>query len=62
MGDMLPHSPSRSGLSPSPLARPDTPDLVKRLTNASRDLRRLDWRLHEVLLVPVERLSGPSPA
>jgi cation diffusion facilitator family transporter len=42
--------------------RPGTPDLVKRLTSASRDLRRLDWRLHEVLLVPVERLAPPSPA
>jgi cation diffusion facilitator family transporter len=42
--------------------RPGTPDLVKRLTNAARDLRRLDWRLHEVLLVPVERIRDPSPA
>jgi divalent metal cation (Fe/Co/Zn/Cd) transporter len=42
--------------------RPETPDLVKRLASATRDLRRLDWRLHEVLLVPVERLRKPSPA
>jgi cation diffusion facilitator family transporter len=42
--------------------RPETPDLVKRLTYAARDLRRLDWRLHEVLLMPVERLSKPGPA
>jgi hypothetical protein len=35
---------------------------VKRLSRTARDLRRLDWRLHEVLLVPVERFSDPSPA
>jgi cation diffusion facilitator family transporter len=37
--------------------RRDTPDLVKRLTRTARDLRRLDWRLREVLLVPLERLE-----
>jgi hypothetical protein len=33
------------------------PDLVTRLTNASENLKRLDWRLREVRLVPVERLT-----
>ncbi|MDC0713111.1 cation diffusion facilitator family transporter [Stigmatella sp. ncwal1] len=40
--------------------RPGTENLVQRLTHATRDLKRLDWRLHEVLLVPVER--SPRPA
>ncbi|SEU24571.1 cation diffusion facilitator family transporter [Stigmatella erecta] len=39
--------------------RPGTEHLVQRLTHATRDLKRLDWRLHEVLLVPVERLARP---
>lgn len=34
----------------------DRTDLVGRLSRAANDLKRLDWRLHEVLLVPVERL------
>lgn len=33
------------------------PELVSRLGNAAEDLKRLDWRLREVLLVPVDRLS-----
>ncbi|NMO23048.1 cation transporter [Pyxidicoccus fallax] len=33
------------------------PELVKRLGNAAEDLKRLDWRLREVLLVPVDRLD-----
>lgn len=37
--------------------RPGTKDLVHRLTRTARDLKRLDWRLHEVLLVPTERLA-----
>ncbi|HZH02218.1 MAG TPA: cation diffusion facilitator family transporter [Myxococcaceae bacterium] len=34
----------------------DATDLLGRLERAASDLRRLDWRLHEVLLVPVQRL------
>jgi cation diffusion facilitator family transporter len=37
-----------------------TENLVQRLTHATRDLKRLDWRLHEVLLVPVERAPRPA--
>ncbi|MFP2907279.1 cation diffusion facilitator family transporter [Pyxidicoccus sp. 3LFB2] len=33
------------------------PELVTRLSNASEDLKRLDWRLREVRLVPVDRLT-----
>lgn len=44
------------------IPRPGTSDLVKRLNRTASDLRRLDWRLHEVLLVPVERFRPPSPA
>jgi cation diffusion facilitator family transporter len=40
--------------------RRGTPDLVTRLTRTARDLRRLDWRLHEVLLVPLEHQPHPT--
>jgi divalent metal cation (Fe/Co/Zn/Cd) transporter len=33
------------------------PELVARLGRAAEDLKRLDWRLREVLLVPVEHLT-----
>ncbi|MFP2930556.1 cation diffusion facilitator family transporter [Pyxidicoccus sp. 3LG] len=33
------------------------PELVSRLSHAAEDLKRLDWRLREVLLVPVDRLQ-----
>ncbi|QQR42783.1 cation transporter [Myxococcus xanthus] len=33
------------------------PELVTRLGNAAENLKRLDWRLRDVLLVPVDRLG-----
>ncbi|MFP2957112.1 cation diffusion facilitator family transporter [Myxococcus sp. 1LA] len=33
------------------------PELVTRLGNAAEDLKRLDWRLRDVLLVPVDQLG-----
>ncbi|WP_164020875.1 cation diffusion facilitator family transporter [Pyxidicoccus trucidator] len=33
------------------------PELVTRLSNAAEDLKRLDWRLREVRLFPVDRLT-----
>jgi len=41
--------------------RDDTPDLVGALSHAALDLQRLDWRLHELTIVPVRHLEAHPP-
>ena len=41
--------------------RDDTPDLVGALERAADELHRLDWRLHDVVLVPVRHLEPHPP-
>ncbi|AHG88267.1 cation efflux protein [Gemmatirosa kalamazoonensis] len=41
--------------------RDDTPDLVGALSDAALDLQRLDWRLHELTVVPVRHLEAHPP-
>jgi cation diffusion facilitator family transporter len=42
--------------------RPETDDLQGRLEAAAAELTNLDWRLHSLVVVPVSRLDGDSPA
>jgi divalent metal cation (Fe/Co/Zn/Cd) transporter len=41
--------------------RPGTGDLVRRLAEAAEAAKALDWRMHELAMVPVERLPGVEP-
>ncbi|HYF19193.1 MAG TPA: cation transporter [Ramlibacter sp.] len=36
--------------------RPGTPDLVARIAEAAESARQLNWRVHEVTIMPVERI------
>ena len=38
--------------------RPGTEDLVAKLGQAAEEAKALDWRVHDVAMVPVERLPG----
>jgi hypothetical protein len=39
----------------------DDANLVRRLETASDDLRRMDWRLYSLVVVPVSRIQHDSP-
>jgi divalent metal cation (Fe/Co/Zn/Cd) transporter len=38
--------------------RPGTPDLVRKLERASEAAKALDWRMHDLTIMPVESLPG----
>jgi cation diffusion facilitator family transporter len=40
----------------------DDDDLVGRLDRANQQLRKLDWRLHELVIAPVPEIVRPEPA
>jgi cation diffusion facilitator family transporter len=40
----------------------DDEDLVGRLDRANQQLRKLDWRLHELVIAPVPEIVRPEPA
>ena len=40
----------------------DDEDLVGRLDRANQQLRKLDWRLHELVIAPVPEIARPEPA
>jgi cation diffusion facilitator family transporter len=39
----------------------DDRDLVGRLDDANRQLRKLDWRIHELVIAPVPEIHRPEP-
>ena len=41
--------------------RPGTTDLTRRLREAAEAAKRLNWRMHELTIMPVERLPGLAP-
>jgi divalent metal cation (Fe/Co/Zn/Cd) transporter len=41
--------------------RPGTGDLVRKLAEAAAAAKALDWRMHELAIMPVERLPGDAP-
>lgn len=40
------------------VARPGTPDLVEKLEQAAAEAKTLDWRVHELVVMPVTRLPS----
>ena len=40
------------------MAKADTPDLVRKLEWAGEQAKCLNWRIHEIVLVPVTSLPG----
>ena len=41
--------------------RPGAGDLVRRLGQAAEAAKALDWRMHELTIMPVERLPEAAP-
>jgi hypothetical protein len=39
----------------------DDANLVRRIESAADDLRRMDWRLYSLVVVPVSRIENDSP-
>ncbi len=42
--------------------RQGTPDLVARIAEGIARAKALDWRVHELVVMPVDRLPSPGAA